>query len=726
MRRRRAAVSLAAVLAVLGTMVVSTASGASADGLDVTGKFDAVFSPNGDFNTSPPATVAESTRYPAAVSDVALPSGGFVFWNGLENLETAKYPLLLAAADVSKNSRSRLLRNPGSGAAFLTPSPEDGGGGDMFCADQRILFDGTVMVTGGTIWRNDPVDVASTTHPQGLPGGTAELFGNNATRIYSPPRGNSSTTDGGTWTQVGTKTGAGSYSGYMKYGRWYPALVTLPDGKLLVSGGVERLIYNSSGLNVANTETFDPFNAAGKYDPKHGSWKDNGESGKSTFPLFPRLHVIHDGRVFYGANGQMWGPFGQAADEAMWNFMKFYDPSSKKWTDVGTPQGTDATVVDRLGVTGAVSGAAEIMLPFQPGNDGLYHTTEIIQAGGVQGTSPGTFVATNLARKISITSAGVQVAPIAQTNNRRWYSSGVIGATGEPMIFNGADKDEVICGGCESPVRQAEMYDAAANKWIPMASGSRDRTYHNSAILLSDGRVMIGGHAPINTFYGPGEGANDLHNNTGLTANNYKDPSFQIFEPPYLFRGVRPYVEPNTGPEDAVYGTTYSVDTPDAATVNDAILVHMPATTHTTDADMRAIVLPITSRGVDKVSVHIPTQRGVATPGWYYLFLRRTNAGYKKPTVSNAKVVRIGEALQLGLSPLRVNASASTTAVIGKLPVVHAAKAPVTPGALVAKSRPVSSHKGASRSGALGIVVTALVAAAGAGFRVRHLRMAQR
>ena len=36
-------------------------------------------------------------------------------------------------------------------------------------------------------------------------------------------------------------------------------------------------------------------------------------------PLFPRMHLLPNGHVFYNANGQSFNPFGQSYDEALWN-----------------------------------------------------------------------------------------------------------------------------------------------------------------------------------------------------------------------------------------------------------------------------------------------------------------------------------------------------------------------------------------------------------------------
>ena len=62
--------------------------------------------------------------------------------------------------------------------------------------------------------------------------------------------------------------------------------------------------------------------------------------------------------------------------------------------------------------------------------------------------------------------------------------------TGEVMAFSGADRDEVAAPGSRSPVQQAELFDPKTGDWRPLASAHRPRTYHNTAALLPDGRVL--------------------------------------------------------------------------------------------------------------------------------------------------------------------------------------------------------------------------------------------
>jgi hypothetical protein len=103
----------------------------------------------------------------------------------------------------------------------------------------------------------------------------------------------------------------------MHYGRWYPSLVTLPDGKILVASGVSKLLKPvypdrpfDSGTNVKQLEL---------YDPATGRWSVLPESANRSLPLFPRLHLLPNGHVYYDVAGQSFNPFGQAYDEAFWN-----------------------------------------------------------------------------------------------------------------------------------------------------------------------------------------------------------------------------------------------------------------------------------------------------------------------------------------------------------------------------------------------------------------------
>ena len=78
----------------------------------------------------------------------------------------------------------------------------------------------------------------------------------------------------------------------MKYGRWYPSLVTMPDGKVTVFSGVTKLLKSTQMGQVRRTETF---------DPATNTWTENyvGDESETALPLFSRLTLMPNGKVLY-------------------------------------------------------------------------------------------------------------------------------------------------------------------------------------------------------------------------------------------------------------------------------------------------------------------------------------------------------------------------------------------------------------------------------------------
>ena len=117
------------------------------------------------------------------------------------------------------------------------------------------------------------------------------------------------------------------------------------------------------------------------------------------------------------------------------------------------------------------------------------------------------------------------------------------------------------------PQFQSLMYDPATNVWTPVATQTVQRTYHSTAVLLPDGRVLSAG----DNQPGGGHGLLD------------------IYSPPYLFNGPRPTI---TGAPVVPYGASFDITTPD--TITRAVLMAPGATSHATDTHQRHVELAIT------------------------------------------------------------------------------------------------------------------------------------
>jgi hypothetical protein len=390
---------------------------------------------------------------------------------------------------------------------------------------------------------------------------------------------------------------------------------------VLTLSGVTKLIKPiypdrpaDSGRNVTQSEV---------YDPTTGQWAVDG--GSRSLPLYPRVRLLPNGKVYYDAGGQTFNPAGQAYDEALWNTAATYDPATRTWRDLGLPAFGDALV-------GFRGSAFSQMLPLRPGDDGEYRSAQFLSAGGVYGVSPGTYVGTDTStlNTVTIGADGAEsfaTRATAPMNNARWYSTGVSLPTGEVIAFSGADRDEVVAPGSGTPETTPEMYDPETGTWTELADAARGRTYHNTATLMGDGRVLVGGHAPIATGYGkPTPQFAEL----GLS-NAFRDPSFEVFSPPNLFYGPRPViteVQPSL-----TRGGTLRIATPDAADISSVTVVRNTAMTHLIDADQRTVELPVVSRDGGSVTVAVADSSAVLPDGPYFLFANKQYEKGETPSV---------------------------------------------------------------------------------------------
>lgn len=613
---------------------------------------------------NPPATGQDIQCKPTAGSIAVLPDGRFLYWNALEGTENSELfvsdhgdqevwsdqsrVLTLGANDTPtwlrpEHDRGGAIPQPIS--PLLKPlviADQPGNNGTMFCANNVHLPDGSVMVFGGTIYYAEP---------------SIELEGTKAVRVFDWKAND--------WFQVD----------YMSHGRWYPAGVPLKNGDVFVAGGVRKLekpIYPDdplgSGDNVRETET---------YSLKNKKWTVNGaettpgeHTGNRSLPLMPRLHLLPNNHVSFNGAGQAWSPNGQSYRQVTWNLVATYDPDTKAWTERGfagfpfevnetsagqiianleaTPIGspispttvndpdqlmnaignlvtvrpTDPTKVSNAAGVGSRLSTFEVPLLLDPENN--YKKFEILTSGGTVGgtllTNPGTYAATNLSRIDTFTVDGDNIEYesrfTGQLNHARWFSSGVLLPNGQVMAFSGADRDEVIFPGIEAHIKVAELFDPATETWTNMAEAHNGRTYHNTAILMPDGRVLVGGHAPIPTGYvshmtPPG---------TFIGPNDGRDPTFEIYSPPYASE-TRPNLANRDQTRTPAYGDGFEISTKDASAIKSVVLMRMTSLTHVNDCEQRGVKLDFSKVGAEKLKARIPTNPAIVPPGYWMMFL---------------------------------------------------------------------------------------------------------
>jgi hypothetical protein len=570
---------------------------------------------------------------PTATSIAVLGDGDVVYWNGLEDTEEVETGIALEFGQDSIHTQvrrmdigSRTWRTtdpndantspagtppneliPGAGLASREAYNDD----VLFCAALSFLAGGEVITVGGTIYYNEP-------NVPGTPYGVIELEGSKKTRLFDP--------DENTWVELGD----------MAWGRWYPTVVALPNGDQFVAGGVSKLIKpvytdgrapQDSGRNVVQTEIL---------DRTTGEWTENPDSADKTLPLYARMHLLPNGDIYYNAAGQVFNPSGQAYDEVLWNVASALDLDTMEWTDLGIPG---------LGVTatpGFRGSTFSIMLPLEPGEDGEYTTASFLTAGGILGTTPGTYFAVADGRIDTVDTETMELTTEAtgSLNQPRWYGTGVLLPTGEVVVANGASADEVVGPGTAVPVRTPELWDPETGEWTPLVTQSEDRTYHNTAVLLPDATVLLGGHDPISTLYG----SNRTLVPGTTTQNETRNPTFEILEPPYLFRGDRPVID--KAPDGIAPGDTFEVKLAEEVEVDSVVLMRQAALTHIVDGGQRSVVLPVVEQKGKTLTLQAPPTNDVVPPGPYMLFVNGATDEGPVPSEAALLDVTAGDAVE--------------------------------------------------------------------------------
>ncbi len=138
-------------------------------------------------------------------------------------------------------------------------------------------------------------------------------------------------------------------------------------------------------------------------------------------------------------------------------------------------------------------------------------------------------------------------------------------------------------------------------------AGQNINGYHSSAILLTDGGVLMGG---------------DPADATGQPTPHER------FFPGYCFL-PRPTIA--SAPGTVGYGATFAVNTADALIIAEVVLMRPGAVTHGFNQTQRYVGCAFTA-APGALSVTTPTDRNLAPPGWYMLFI--VNAG-RVPSVAS-------------------------------------------------------------------------------------------
>lgn len=342
-------------------------------------------------------------------------------------------------------------------------------------------------------------------------------------------------------------TGGWTVTGAMAQGRYYPTTTVLANGEVLAISGTDELQNLVTVPEVGNGTTWRRLTTA---------------SLAVGNPYYPAMFLAPNGKVFLAG-------FPQTT--------RYLDVSGTgTWTTVG-----DRVVADR-----------------RMGTAVMYAPGKILYVGG--GDPP-----TSSAEVIDLNQGSPSWRSVAGMAFARRQLNATILADGQVLVTHGTSGAGF--NNVAGAVRVAELWDPDTESWSTMAQESRPRTYHSTALLLPDARVLASGS---------GEGGGiDLANS---------DFSAQIFTPPYLFNAngnlaARPSI--SSSPSRISYGGSFSVETPDAGSVVRGSLVRLSSVTHAFNQSQLIYPLTFTATGATTLRGEGPTSATRAPPGPYMLFL---------------------------------------------------------------------------------------------------------
>jgi hypothetical protein len=182
----------------------------------------------------------------------------------------------------------------------------------------------------------------------------------------------------------------------------------------------------------------------------------------------------------------------------------------------------------------------------------------------------------------------------------------------------------------------AERWDPTTGQWTVLASASRIRQYHSTAILLPDGRVMTGGGGVCAICVTVG----------------YLEKNIEYFTPPYLYKkdgsgqlASRPVI--STAPASVAINANFTISSAQASSIRKVALVGLGDVTHGVDQGQRYIPLKFSASGTT-LTVTGPPTGGVAPPGYYMLFIVDASG-----VPSIAKIVQVAKGPNPLMSPVK-------------------------------------------------------------------------
>jgi galactose oxidase len=427
-------------------------------------------------------------------------------------------------------------------------------GDDLVCSGITLTADGHLFTAGGSRTRYNWTT------------GAIQVLGLSYATIF----------DGTTWSRVAAPMTAIAREGQPL--RWYPTVTRLPDSRLLVISGADRVAPDP----IVNLSTE-------AYDPATGVWTVVSPWGNTPVEIanadYTQAFVLPspaNGLIMFGEAGMP--VLGSGSAGRGWVVLAKPRPGSEQWNS------------DRLAGTwnrdtAPNYGASSALLPLRINNgEWGYFNGSVVMTGGPLGTPH--------AQNVDVYDPLMDtwLAPV-DAGIQRHHPATVLLPDGKVLVIGGHSTD---------PNVQRALYIDPRNGFsVAVGSDSGEvRGYHAVDLLLPDGRVLVAGGRDI------------------VTATSIEKPTLRYYSPPYM-SAVRPQIV--GAPSGIGFNQYFFVDSA-GAMPSEVVLIGLGSMTHSFDTNQRYVQLTTgtpasAGGGLWRTVVAGPSDGRSAPPGYYMLFV---------------------------------------------------------------------------------------------------------
>lgn len=473
---------------------------------------------------------------------------------------------------------------------------------DAFCAGQCLLGDGSVLVVGGSKYY--PSEVTSSLHHAAI-----HFAGVRDCARFDPVTL--------LWDWAPNLNGdADLRTG----GRWYPTVVTLPDGSALTAGG-----HPDEGQLVNHTN-----NTAEHWVPSSGAWVEttnrvfSEDLARDSNPQFyPQLFVLPS----ISPTRQRMLVIGLGSEKEMVAWLSS--------AQLGTLQSEDSADVDHL----PYSHGTAVLLPLRAAASWDARVLAIGASGTATKPKKPQLVALYELGDRSAKNGTIKPDVADPVRADRWFGMATLLPDGTLLYQGGTGNPDDHT----TAIADAGIFDPTTETWTAVSQSTVPRSYHSVSLLLPDGRVLVGGSnferkASYNHLADPNRQTTpDPNNPSDWTQFETREFRIETYSPPYMCIYPRPQIQWSGPPPQVTYGDPFVVPTPDGKVVRAVTMLRHGTSTHAFDPDQRCIFPAFVASGAG-VEVTLPPDGTVATPGYYTMYLLGMNGSVSLPGLT----VRLG------------------------------------------------------------------------------------